>query len=469
MKEKLAVIILAAGLGKRMGIKIPKVAVSTREMPLILHVLSSVSKLNADKVVLVTGHQKELVEDIVSKSAKIPASNLHFAFQEKQLGTGDAVKSALPFLDGFIGSVLILCGDTPLIKAESIEKLILSHTQSKATISLLSFIADQPNNYGRIIRDPVTEQAVKITEAKDCSEVELKIPEVNSAIYLVDSSFLKPAVEELKNENIQKEYYLTDILERASKEGQTINAVILENSVEVLGINTLYELSIINKALIMKKIRDLIEAGVHFDLPESCIVDNTVEIAAGVKVGPNTQILGNSKISAGCILEGNSYIKDCEISDNAMIKFSVRMENASIGKDVSVGPFANLRPDTVLEDKSRIGNFVETKKTILGAGSKANHLTYLGDCIVGNDSNIGAGTITCNYDGYVKSKTNIGSNVFIGSNTSLVAPVEIEDGATVGAGSVITKKVDKDSLSFTRSPQLSKSGWSKSKREKNKK
>lgn len=208
------------------------------------------------------------------------------------------------------------------------------------------------------------------------------------------------------------------------------------------------------------------ENGVNFDLPETCLVDNSVEIEAGVKIGPNTQILGKTKIGKGTVIEGNSYIINSTIGENVSLKFSVKIDSAVLENNTSAGPFAHIRPETRLEENSRIGNFVETKKVVLGRGAKANHLTYLGDCTVGADTNIGAGTITCNYDGFVKSKTEIGSNVFIGSNTALVAPVVIEDGASVGAGSVITKKVEKDSLAFTRSPQISKAGWAKNKREK---
>jgi bifunctional UDP-N-acetylglucosamine pyrophosphorylase/glucosamine-1-phosphate N-acetyltransferase len=470
MNDKLAVIILAAGLGKRMRSKLPKVVISSREMPLIHHVLHAVASIKADKTIIVTGYQKELVEAAAREfSKKNPGSALEFAYQEKQLGTGDAVKSALHLLKGFTGSVLILYGDTPLISPASLKALKETHNKNKATLSLISFNIHGENNYGRIIRGEKDGQVEKIIEAKDCSPQELKITELNSGIYIVDSSFLEPAVNELKNENKQKEFYLTDIVERAAKEGQTVCSMVLENPTEVLGVNTLLELSTINKALIMKKINELIENGVIFDLPETCIVDNAVEMEAGVKVGPNTQILGNTKISRGTIIEGNSYINNSILGEGVTVKFSVKMEGAKLARNSSVGPFAHLRPETSLEEDCKIGNFVETKKAVLGKGSKASHLTYLGDCTVGSNSNIGAGTITCNYDGFVKNKTTIGNDVFIGSNTALVAPVVIEDGATVGAGSVITKTVEKDSLAFTRSAQVSKTAWSKNKREKAKK
>ena len=467
MNEGIVLIILAAGLGKRMGTKLPKVAISTRQMPLITHVLYGISELKCDETIIVTGYQRELVKEIVLNSDISKKLNIKFAVQEQQLGTGDAVKAALGVLKNSSGSVLILCGDTPLISSATLNELIKSHNTNQATVSLISFKSQIPNNYGRIIRETPGGRVKKIVEAKDCDENQLLIEEANSGIYLVDLAFLAPAIKELTNNNSQKEYYLTDILERASAEGQNINAMLLEQANEVLGVNTNYDLHIVNKVLNMKTINKLIDKGVIFELAESCLIDDSVEIASGVIIGAGCQILGKTKIGANSRLEGNAFIKDSIIGSQCLIKFCVRIEETEIAANCSVGPFANLRPLTVLEESSKIGNFVETKKAKLGSGSKANHLTYLGDCTVGKNSNIGAGTITCNYDGYAKYPTNIGSNVFIGSNTALVAPLNIEDGATIGAGSVITKKVEKDSLAFTRPPQVSKAGWSKNKRSKN--
>ena len=463
--ESLAVLILAAGLGKRMGAGLPKVVVKTREKPLINHVLDVVDELDASKVIIVTGHKREIVESVVVEHRQKAASSINFAYQEKQIGTGDAVKSAMPLLDDFTGLVLILYGDVPLVTTQTLKRFLKIHVESNATISLISFIVNEPNQYGRIVRDDSGKFVQKIVEARDCNEEQLKISEVNSGIYLVDSSFLIPAIKELKNENAQGEYYLTDILEHASKEGQTISALVLEDSQEVLGVNSFYDLSLVNEVLRMKSLQKFIEKGVIINNPQTVSIDSSASIDAGVEIGPNVQILGDSKISSGTKIEGTAYIKNSEIGNNAFIKFGVRMENAKLGDNCAIGPFVNLRPDTILENEVKIGNFVETKKAHLKMGAKANHLTYLGDCTVGTNSNIGAGTITCNYDGYTKSKTEIGNDVFIGSNTSLVAPVKIEDGATVGAGSVITKTVEKDSLAFTRSPQLAKSGWSKRKRD----
>lgn len=472
--DSFAIVILAAGLGKRMGSALPKVVISTREKPLIQHLLTNISGCkNAEKVVIVTGHRRDLVEKSVLEGARgkngkeyYKTGNILFAFQEKQIGTGDAVKSALPLLKDFSGTVLILYGDAPLITSSTLSRFLTAHEQSRATVSFISFRAPLPNNYGRVVRDEKGEVS-KIVEARDCSADEIKIDEVNSGIYLVDSSFLAPAVNGLKNENAQGEYYLTDILEQAAREGQRITAMLLEDSSEVLGVNTNHDLMQVNEAIIMKKINELVEAGVRFDDPESVFIDSDAQVAAGVRFGPNVQVLGNSVIEGGVTFEGSAYVKNSVIKANSEIKFCVRIEDSVVGESNHIGPFAHLRPGTESAGGVKIGNFVETKKARLAKGAKASHLTYLGDCTVGSETNIGAGTITCNYDGYRKSETAIGEGVFIGSNTSLVAPVKVGDGATIGAGSVITKDVEKDSLAVSRAQQVSKPGWSKSRRLKN--
>lgn len=462
--DSLAVIILAAGLGKRMCSELPKVAIKTREKSLILHVLDTVSKLNLDRTIVVTGYKKEVVEEAIKNGSSL--KNIHFAFQDKQLGTGHATKCALPKLEGFNGDVLILYGDIPLITSKTLLSFIELHKQNRSTVSLISFKETRPNQYGRIIRDQTGRFVQKIVEARDCTPDQLSICEVNSGIYLVDSAFLAPAVNDLTNKNAQAEFYLTDILERASKEGQTISALFLEQGEEVLGVNNLHDLTLINKALLMNTTQKLSQAGIIFTDINTTYIDSTVEIASGVNIGPNVQILGNTKICKGVVIEGTAYIKDCIIGEDAHIKLCVRMESATVGEKSSIGPFAHLRPGSILEADVKIGNFVETKNAHLMHGAKASHLTYLGDCSVGEESNIGAGTITANYDGIKKSKTVIGKNVSIGSNTSLVAPVIINDGAYIGAGSTITKEVESDSLTFTRSPQVSKPGWAKRRRDK---
>ena len=265
------------------------------------------------------------------------------------------------------------------------------------------------------------------------------------------------------------EFYLTDIIEKASKEGQNISALIAPDPLETEGVNNLADLSLVNKVLLRRQREELLLSGVSMEDPDSVFIDREASIAPGVILGPNIQIKGASVIKEGVVIEGNAYLSNTTIHEGARLKFSVRADDAIIGKNAQIGPFAHLRPGTELDEDVHVGNFVETKKAKLGKGAKANHLTYLGDCKVGARTNIGAGTITCNYDGYTKAETIIGEGAFIGSDTCLVAPVTVHDGATIGAGSVITKDVEADSLAFTRSTQIEKSGWSKTKREKSRK
>lgn len=453
----LAAIVLAAGQGKRMRSPAPKVLVPTREKPLLHHVLTCVSALAPNLTVLVTGVGKETVEKSVNENFKLKC---HFAFQEKQLGTGDAVKSALPFLKDFVGTVLILCGDVPLVKSDTLKAFLSFHQQHQATVSLISFRTDQPNQYGRIIRDQKN-SLQRVVEAKDLKENDFLSHEYNASIYAVDSAFLKPAIESLQNDNAQKEYYLTDIVEKAQGEGQRVCAYLHNDAAELQGVNTPQDLNSINQYLRNEQVRAYMEAGVLFSDPQTFYADAGVEIAEKVSIGPNVVIKGKTTIGVGAKIEGTAYLNECEIHENAHIKFGVRAESAIIGKNAAVGPFAHLRPGTKLSEEVKIGNFVETKNAFLAPHSKASHLTYLGDCEVGENSNIGAGTITCNYDGAKKHKTIIGKDVFVGSNTSLVAPVVLGDEATIGAGSVITKNVEAGSLGLARSPQISKPGWAK--------
>lgn len=462
--DPVAVVILAAGLGKRMGLDTPKVLVSTRQMPLLHHVLHTAKSLEPDRIVVVTGHKRELVHASVADGFGSEA-RIAFAHQPEQKGTGDAVRCALPALEGFIGTVVILYGDSPLVSTTTILDLLRTHRETNSTLALLSIEAAPTVPYGRILRDKESGRILGIREAKDCSPDEHRITEMNSGVYAVDSAFLAPAVSDLKNDNVQKEFYLTDIVERAVKEGQRVEAILATNPDELFGVNTLAELAMINDFLHGRKIASLIESGVVFEDPKTVYIDETVTIASGARIGPNVQLRGTTSIGPKVVLEGSAIIRNCTVGAEATIKFAVSAEDAAIGARVSVGPFAHIRAGTVLGDHVKIGNFVETKKAVLAEGAKASHLSYLGDCTVGADTNIGAGTITCNYDGFEKFTTTIGRDVFIGSNSALVAPVTIDDGATIGAGSVITKSVEKDSLAVTRAPQVAKPGWSKRKRE----
>lgn len=456
----LTVVILAAGLGKRMKNDLPKVATRTLDGPMILSVISAATALSPEKIVIVTGHKKEIVEDLIN--AYRCKCKVEFAFQDVQKGTGHAVQCALPNIKDAAGDVLILYGDTPLIKPQTLTTFLLSHEQSGATISILTILSDGTTAYGRIVRNN-SGAIVKIQESKDCTPEELAIKEVNSGIYLVKKDFLVRSVSGLQDNNAQKEYYLTDIVEAAVKSNVPLFAHSINDQAEVQGINDFYDLALVNKTIMEERIKELLKAGIRILDPSSVFIDKDVSIGVGTYIGPNVHLKGKTIIGARCIIEGTAYIEDCIIGDDVHLKFSIRMDHSVVKNKASVGPFANIRPETVMEEDVKVGNFVEVKKSILKKGAKVSHLSYIGDSTVGEDVNIGAGTITCNYDGRQKHRTVIEAGVFIGSNTSLVAPVTVHSGATVGAGSVITKDVEANSLTLTRAPLFIKSQWTKKK------
>jgi len=354
--------------------------------------------------------------------------------------------------------------DHPLFTSETLSHFLAYHSFKKATVSMISFTAPPPHSYGRIIRGAKSE-VLRITEAKDCNPEELLISEANSGVYAVDSAFLKPAIESLTNNNAQKEYYLTDIVAKATQEGQTVCAFPLGDAREAAGVNTFADLAFVNSILAARQIDALQATGVLFDDPVSCSIDHSVTIEAGARIGPQVQLKGTTHIGPEVNLEGSSLLIDATVRKGAEVRLGCRIEGAVIGESATVGPFAHLRPGTNVGSHCRVGNFVETKNASLATGAKASHLTYLGDCTIGEESNIGAGTITCNYDGYKKSKTVLGKGVFIGSNSCLVAPVTIGDGALIAAGSVITKDVPADALALGRAEQTHKTGWAKARRE----
>lgn len=465
--SSLSIVILAAGLGKRMKSGLPKVLSRVRGRSLIDYVLETALSLNPERVVVVTGHKRELVEQEVR--LKYPSEcggKIIFSVQLEQKGTGDAVRSAMPSLEGVSGPVLILCGDTPLISKKTIGSLAREHDEHKATLSLLILKSDSPNAYGRVVRDQSGNFVSKIVESRDCGPAEAGIREFNSGVYIVDSAFLWPAVSELKNDNAQGEFYLTDIVGRAAKEGQTVWGAVTEDEDEIQGVNTPVELQRIKRVLNMKKIMSLIEAGVEVEDVSTLYIDDSVEVSPGAKIGPNVQLRGATKIGPNVVIEGTAFISNSEIMIDAQLKLGVRIEDSIVGPRSKVGPFAHLRPGSVLKEDVKIGNFVETKKAVLENGAQASHLTYLGDAHIGEKTNIGAGTITCNYDGTNKWPTKIGKEVFIGSNSALVAPLVINDGATIGAGSVITKDVEAGALAITRSQQITRAGYARGKKKK---
>ena len=458
--EKFATVVLAAGLGKRTGSTLPKVLIETIESkPLISYVLKTIEEIHPSLVSIIVGYQKELVRDrSLSFIGNLPIPS--FCNQERQLGTGDAVKASKEALSNWQGPVIILCGDMPLVKAETLRKLLEQHESSKATLSFVTTSVNFDNGFGRIIRDADGHPSA-IVERKDCSSKEVSISERNLGIYCVESAFLFAALDRLENKNAQSEFYLTDIVKLAAAEGQTVIAIPCSSPEEAIGVNDLSDLMLVNEELRKQRIHAWAKLGVKFLAPESVFIDSNVKIEPGVIIGPSVQILGNSQIGENTIIEGTAVIKDSQIGKNCILRLGSYLSEAILDESVKIGPFVQIRPGSKLSKNVAIGNFVELKNAQLAEGVKANHLSYLGDCEIGQNTNIGAGTITCNYDGVKKSRTTIGKDVFIGSNTSLVAPVVLGDSAVIGAGSVITKNVEKESLALTRAPLVSKEGWAK--------
>jgi bifunctional UDP-N-acetylglucosamine pyrophosphorylase/glucosamine-1-phosphate N-acetyltransferase len=451
-------IILAAGEGKRMKSALPKVLHLLGGVPILSYPLNLAAQNYFEKVIVVIGHKAEQVEKaLVGKSVQT-------VFQPQRLGTGDAVLRAWPLLKEFTGPVFIFNGDTPLIKPATLTALWETHLKEKATITFLTADIPNPKGYGRVIR---MENGVvsRIVEEKDASNEERQIQEINSGTYIVESQFLFDALQKIVPENEQKEYYLTDIVKIAKDSVERVFAF-KTDAEEVLGINSRADLAQA-EAIIQKRIaRHWMDAGVTLVDPSRIRIDATVTIGADTILHPGVTLEGNTKIGERCVLHA-CRIKDSLMESGVLIKDQSVIEEAIIESDVTVGPFAHLRPGTILRKGAKVGNFVEIKKSELGEGSKANHLTYLGDATIGKRVNIGAGTITCNYDGgKIKHKTVIEDDVFIGSDTQFIAPVTIGARSLIAAGSSITKDVEPDSLAVSRGRQTTRPGWTKNRKPK---
>ena len=449
----LSVVILAAGKGTRMKSAMPKVLHPLAKKPLLEHVYDTAQKLGADEVVIVYGHGGEQVK----------ASCSHFKAkwveQKEQLGTGHAVQHGLEAVN-LKNDVLILYGDVPLTSVESLQ-LLLEDFENK--IALMTVRLETPTGYGRIIRDK-HDKVTGIIEQKDASEEQKKINEVNTGILAARGELLKSLLERVDNNNAQGEYYLTDIFALAAKDGIEIITSHPSEPWEVEGINNRLQLAALERIHQANIANKLMADGVTLVDPARIDIRGQVDISNDVFIDVNVIIEGNVKIGTGTTIGPNVVVTNSTIGENVTIKANCVIEDTIIGNNVDVGPFARLRPETYLHDNSRVGNFVEIKKSDIGAGSKVNHLSYIGDTEMGKNVNIGAGTITCNYDGANKHKTVIKDNVFVGSDTQLVAPVVVEEGATIGAGATITKNVDKDNLVISRVPQKSINGWERPKK-----
>ncbi|MCL2760828.1 MAG: bifunctional UDP-N-acetylglucosamine diphosphorylase/glucosamine-1-phosphate N-acetyltransferase GlmU [Desulfuromonadales bacterium] len=452
---KVAAIILAAGKGTRMKSNLVKVMHKLGEKPLIFWPVNAAKNVGAAPIIVVSGHQSEKVKEFFSGDEV-----LLFAEQKELLGTGDAVLSALPQLSGFQGNVLILCGDVPLIRPETLRDMLSSHNNSGATLTVLTSYQEAPFGYGRVVKGDNAE-IVKIVEERDATDEERKIKEVNSGIYCVAADFLIEAVKKLDNNNAQGEYYLTDIVSKAVEKNLKCAAFPAKDPDEVMGINDRVQLAKAGAVLCNRINTKYMLEGVTMIDPLTTYIEDGIIIGKDTIIYPNTCISGDSTIGENCIIEAGVTICRSSIGDNVTVKAGTIISESKVGNNTSLGPMAHLRPGTVLGSNVKIGNFVETKKTVMGDGSKASHLTYLGDAEIGKDVNIGCGTITCNYDGINKHKTVIQDRVFVGSDVQFVAPVEIGENALIAAGTTVTENVPPDALAIARTPQVNKEGWRK--------
>ena len=452
-RNDLSTIILAAGKGARMKSDLVKVLHPLLGIPMLSYPIDlSLNGINSGKTIVVVGYQGERIR------SRFTDGRLTFVDQGDPIGTGHAVLCTENHLKGFKGTILILCGDVPLLKAVTLRRFIDTHKGNGGAITVMTAVLEAPTGYGRIVRmDGGLVQG--IVEEKDASPPEMSIKEINTGIYCVDSPFLFEALKQVSADNAQGEYYLTDIVAIANERSQEAYAFPVEDSTEVMGINTRVDLAKADEILRDELLTEMMLDGVSIVDPKTTYIDKPVRVGRDTIIYPNCYLQGETTIGERCILEPNSQITDSRIGSDVVIKACSVITESTIDEGAAIGPFARLRPGTVVKRNARIGNFVEVKKSVIGEGSKANHLTYLGDTTVGRDVNIGAGTITCNYDGRNKYPTVIEDNAFVGSNTELVAPVTVKKGSTIGAGSTITKEVPEGALAISRSKQKTIRGW----------
>ena len=443
----LDVLILAAGLGTRMRSNLAKVLHRADGRPLINHVCRTAAALSPEKIYIVVGHQSEDVKTAVLE--QFDEADVVFVEQAQQLGTGDAVNSAREHLAGRESTILVLSGDVPLIRPETLSGLIHQHHIHRSTAcTILTVNQPDPNGYGRVIRGPGGAFA-RIVEQKDASDSELEIREINAGIYCFNTRRLFETLSDVRNENAQGEYYLTDVPALLNAAGDEVAIFLHNDSREIEGVNNRRQLADIERLIRERTIsRLMLDNGVTFIDPETTYVSEFAAVGRDTIIYPNVSIEGSSEIGEATTVRAGTRISNSKIGSGVEVLDNCVIVNAVIADRCSVGPFAHLRGNARMEEGSKVGNFVELKKTQLGKGSKASHLTYLGDATIGENTNIGAGTITCNYDGKNKHETHIGSNVKIGSDTMLVAPVTVGEGAVTGAGSVVTRDVDAGTLVF---------------------
>ncbi|AKL98590.1 bifunctional UDP-N-acetylglucosamine diphosphorylase/glucosamine-1-phosphate N-acetyltransferase GlmU [Endomicrobium proavitum] len=444
--KKFSAVILAAGAGTRMKSALPKVMHKLAGKPLIERVINSVLKLNPENIVVVLGHKSEIVEKYLNS---LNNKKIKIVYQNKQLGSAHALMQAQPAFKNYGGNILVLSGDVPLVQSATLAALIKSLDKNKASVSVLAATVNNPFGYGRIIKNETLLE--KIVEEKDASASEKLVKEINSGIYVFDKNIWN-ALLKVKPNNAKKEYYLTDTVEILKKSGKKAATYATQNAFEVQGVNDRKDLANAEKIALKEKIAQLLSGGVTIINPENVYVSSDAKIGRDTVLYPGAFIAENCVIGESCVIEGASFIKNSKIGDGSEIIYSY-INGAQISKNVKIGPFAHIRPGTVLKDNVKVGNFSETKKAVIAKNSKVNHLSYIGDAEIGESVNIGAGTITCNYDGKNKHQTVIGSGTFVGSNVNFVAPVNIGKGALIAAGSTITKDIPAGKLAIARARQ----------------
>ncbi len=459
LAPRVAIVIMAAGKGTRLKSKHPKVLHEVGGKPILAHVVTSATKvIPAQDVFAVIGHEADRVRQAVAHTG------VNFVVQAEQRGTGHALMVAREALAPY-DQVIVLSGDAPLISPETIQKLRDFHGINHSSMTILSAELENPTGYGRVIRKGEGSPEVKaVVEEKSATPAQRKLREINSGFYAFDAKVLFKHIDELSNDNPHAEFYLTDMAAILGKAKKRVVAVMATDPNEILGSNTRAEMVEIDQHMRMAKCRQLMADGVTIFYPQSCVIDCDVEIGADTVIEPFVQILGNTRIGSDCRIRSYTVISNSVIADGVSIFPACVLDGAQVLKGATVGPYSRLRPGSEIGEGAHVGNFVETKKTRLGKGSKANHLTYLGDAEIGAGVNIGAGTITCNYDGAHKHTTVIEDGVFIGSDSTLVAPVKVGQGAYVAAASCITDDVPSDSLAVARARQIVKEGWVKAKR-----
>jgi bifunctional UDP-N-acetylglucosamine pyrophosphorylase/glucosamine-1-phosphate N-acetyltransferase len=455
-----AVVVLAAGKGTRLKSNVAKVLHRAGGRTLVEHVMHACKGTGARRICVVVGYQSDEVAAVVTP---LGAKTI---LQQPQRGTGHALLIARRAI-GSAKYVMVLPGDAPLVRAETLKALMRAHVESGAAATLLTAILPDPTGYGRIVRqgnDPASGRVAAIVEQSQLAENQREINEVNSSIYCFTSAKLWPVMARLRPNNAHRELYLTDSIAPLAAAGESVMALVASDSAEILGCNTRAELAEVDRTFRRCAAEALMDSGVSIQFPETVAIDAGVTAGPDTFIGANVQLLGRTRIGANCTIGAGSILSDMTLADGVLVKPYSVLNASQVASGAQIGPFSHFREGVVLGEKARIGNFVEAKKAVLGRRAKAMHLSYLGDVKIGDETNIGAGTITCNYDGVQKNPTTIGRGVFIGSDTALVAPVRVGDGAYVAAGSVISENVPADALAIARGRQTNKPGWARARR-----